>query len=75
MPSFIRGDREVQLERGEFVTRVLVPAPTAGTWSGFLKRKRVRGHDLALASVALLRDPERRRLRLSASARAARPRC
>jgi CO/xanthine dehydrogenase FAD-binding subunit len=63
--QFIRGNREVQLQRGELVTRIIVPEPTPGTWSGFLKRKRVRGHDLALASVALLRDPERKRLRLS----------
>jgi len=63
--KFIRGNREVALQRGEFVARVIIPEPTAGTWSGYLKRKRVRGHDLALCSVALLREPERRRLRLS----------
>lgn len=63
--ELISGNREVQLARGELVTRIIVPRPTAGTWSGFLKRKRVRGHDLALASAALLRDPERKRLRLS----------
>jgi carbon-monoxide dehydrogenase medium subunit len=63
--DFIAGVREVKLARGELVTRIQVPAPASGTWSGFLKRKRVRGHDLALANVALLRDPERGRLRLS----------
>jgi CO/xanthine dehydrogenase FAD-binding subunit len=63
--QFIRGNRTVALERGEMVSRVIVPEPTPGTWSGYLKRKRVRGHDLALCSVALLREPERKRLRLS----------
>ena len=63
--DFICGVREVKLGRGELVTRVLVPPPAPGTWSGFAKRKRVKGHDLALASAALLRDPERQRLRLS----------
>jgi CO/xanthine dehydrogenase FAD-binding subunit len=63
--QFIRGNREVELQRGELITRVIIPEPTPGTWSGYLKRKRVRGHDLALASVALLRDPERKRLHLS----------
>lgn len=63
--ELIAGVREVKLGRGELVTRVLVPPPAPGTWSGFLKRKRVKGHDLALANVALLRDPERTQLRLS----------
>lgn len=63
--ELICGVRETRLGPGELVTRIRVPAPPPGTWSGFLKRKRVRGHDLALANVALLRDPERKRLRLS----------
>ena len=62
--QFIVGNREVRLEPGEFVTRVLVPPLSAGSFSGFQKRKRVKGHDLALANVALLRDPERQQLRL-----------
>jgi CO/xanthine dehydrogenase FAD-binding subunit len=66
--EFITGVREVKLGRGELVTRILVPSPAPGTWSGFLKRKRVKGHDLALANVALLRDAERKQLRLSVGA-------
>ena len=62
--QFIVGNRETRLARGELVTRVLVPRQGEGAFSAFLKRKRVKGHDLALASVALLRDPERGRLRL-----------
>ena len=62
--QFIVGNRETRREPGELVTRVVVPAPAEGTWSGFLKRKRVKGHDLALASAALLRDPSAKRLRL-----------
>jgi CO/xanthine dehydrogenase FAD-binding subunit len=63
--DYIVGNRETVRQPGEFVTRVVVPKPAPGTWSGFLKKKRVKGHDLALASAALLRDPERRRLRLA----------
>jgi carbon-monoxide dehydrogenase medium subunit len=63
--ELICGVRETRLAPGELVTGIRVPAPAPGTWSGFLKRKRVRGHDLAIANVALLRDPERKRLRLS----------
>jgi len=63
--DFICGVREVKLGRDELVTRVLVPPAALGTWSGFAKRKRVKGHDLALANAALLRDAERRQLRLS----------
>ena len=63
--QFIVGNRETQLAPGELVARVVVPPPGEGSWSGFIKRKRVRGHDLALASVALLRDPAHRQLRLA----------
>lgn len=62
--QFIVGNRVVRLEQGELVTRVVVPAPGEDTFTAFRKRKRVKGHDLALASVALLHDPQRRRLRL-----------
>jgi CO/xanthine dehydrogenase FAD-binding subunit len=63
--ELITGVRETRLGRGELVTRVIVPPPSPGAWSGFLKRKRVKGHDLALANVALLRDPAREQLRLA----------
>jgi CO/xanthine dehydrogenase FAD-binding subunit len=63
--EFITGNRQTRLQPGEMVTRVVVPEPSTGSWSGFCKRKRVKGHDLALASAALLRDPEKRQLRLS----------
>jgi carbon-monoxide dehydrogenase medium subunit len=63
--EFITGNRETRRAADEVATRVVVPPLPKGAWSGFLKRKRVRGHDLALASAALLRDPERRRLRLA----------
>lgn len=71
--EFITGNRETTRAAGELVTRVIVPPLPHGSWSGFLKRKRVRGHDLALASAALLRDPERRRLRLSVGSCSPRP--
>lgn len=63
--EFITGNRETKLQVGELVTAVTVPALAAGSWSGFRKRKRVKGHDLALANAALLRDPERKQLRLA----------
>jgi carbon-monoxide dehydrogenase medium subunit len=63
--EYITGNRETRRAADEVATQVTVPPLSRGTWSGFRKRKRVRGHDLALASVALLRDPERRRLRLA----------
>ena len=71
--DFITGNRETQREEGELITRVIVPPPGEGSWSGFRKRKRVRGHDLALANAALLRDPEHRRLRLGVGSCSPRP--
>jgi len=71
--EFIVGNRETRLEHEELVTRVTVPPPGHGTWSGFRKRKRVKGHDLALANAALLHDPEHRRLRLAVGSCSPRP--
>ncbi len=63
--EFIVGNRETRREPDEVLARLEVPRPGDGAWSGFLKRKRVRGHDLALASAALLWDGAGGRLRLS----------
>lgn len=63
--ELIVGNRETRCEPGEVLCRLEVPRPGDGAWSGFAKRKRVRGHDLALASAALMWDPDQQRLRLS----------
>ena len=71
--DFITGNRQTRREPTEVLSRVVVPPLPDTVWSGFLKRKRVRGHDLALASVALLRDPERRRLKMAVGSCTPRP--
>lgn len=71
--EFIVGNRETRLGPGEIVTRIHVPTPGPGAFSGFLKRKRVSGHDLALANAALLCDPTRGLLRLSVGSCTPRP--
>lgn len=71
--QFIVGNREVQLQPGEFVARIIVPRPAAGAYSGFFKRKRVKGHDLALANAALFADPDGGTLRLAVGSCTPRP--
>ena len=63
--KFIVGNREVTLSDGEFVTGLFVPRPGPKAFCGFAKRKRVKGHDLALANAALLWDPDAHALRLA----------
>lgn len=53
--EFIVGVKRTALAPGEVVTRVLVPADMAGAIAEHAKLKRIRGHDLAVASVTLLR--------------------
>jgi carbon-monoxide dehydrogenase medium subunit len=47
--------KKTALQPGEVVTRVVVPPAAGGGKGGMLKLKRIKGHDLALASVVLLR--------------------
>jgi carbon-monoxide dehydrogenase medium subunit len=46
------GVRRTSLRTDEIVTEVRVPAPEPGLRSGFAKQQRLRGHDLAVASIA-----------------------
>lgn len=61
--DYITGVKKTARKPGEFVAGIHVPAVSQGTRTVFAKRQRVRGHDLALCSAAILRDPERKRLR------------
>ncbi len=46
------GVKRTSLRSDEIVTEVRVPAPEPGLRSGFVKQQRLRGHDLAVVSVA-----------------------
>ncbi len=53
LPAFWRGVKRTALEPGEIVSRAIVPAAWADAGGGNFKLKRIRGHDLAVASVTL----------------------
>jgi CO/xanthine dehydrogenase FAD-binding subunit len=50
--SFLTGVKQNALRQGELVRGVEIPAAPPGAKTAFLKRMRVRGHDLALVNVA-----------------------
>lgn len=54
LDKFFTGVKATVLKPEELVTRLIVPADMAGAASGMEKLKRIKGHDLALASVAMV---------------------
>ena len=54
LAKFFTGVKATVLKPEELVTRLIVPAAMAGAVSGMEKLKRIKGHDLALASVAMV---------------------
>jgi carbon-monoxide dehydrogenase medium subunit len=53
---FIEGVKKTVLAPDEIVTRVVVPAKMRDGRGGYLKLKRIKGHDLGIIAVALLRS-------------------
>jgi carbon-monoxide dehydrogenase medium subunit len=52
LSSLFVGVKKTALAPDEIATELRVPAPELGLRSGFLKQQRLRGHDLAVVSVA-----------------------
>lgn len=55
LKDFFFGPKKTQIKSHEVLQRILVPADMAGASFGMEKLKRIRGHDLALVSVAMAR--------------------
>ncbi|MDQ7821568.1 MAG: xanthine dehydrogenase family protein subunit M [Candidatus Eremiobacteraeota bacterium] len=66
--TFFTGVKATVLGPGEVAEAILIPPSMAGARGGHEKLKRIRGHDLALASVALLRTDGRLRVAVGACA-------
>ena len=60
--DYLQGVRKTAARDDEYVSALHIPAPGKGTRTAFRKRKRVKGHDLALTNAAIIRDPERKHL-------------
>jgi len=65
LSSLFVGVKKTALAPEEIVTELRVPAPEPGLRSGFLKQQRLRGHDLAVVSVAGTYAPTTGLLRLA----------
>jgi CO/xanthine dehydrogenase FAD-binding subunit len=70
--DFFTGVKRTALEQGEMVLRVEIPG-TSEAKMGFLKKQRVRGHDLALINVAGLADRQAGTLKICIGACAVTP--
>lgn len=55
LKDFFTGPKKTQLKKHEILQRILVPADMAGASFGMRKLKRIKGHDIALVSVAMAR--------------------
>lgn len=66
--DFITGVKQTSLKRAEIVVRVEVPAPPAGARMLFLKKQRIRGHDLAMVNVAGIAHRDSNMLRICVGA-------
>ncbi len=58
------GVKRTSLARGEMITAIVLP-PTRGARSAFLKKQRIKGHDLAVVNMAGFYDPSTGKLRVA----------
>lgn len=66
--EFFTGVKRTVLQHDEVLERIVVPAETAGARGGYRKLKRIKGHDLGIVGVALLRLDADLRLGVSSAA-------
>jgi carbon-monoxide dehydrogenase medium subunit len=66
--DFFTGVKKTVLAHDEVVERIVVPPETAGARGGYRKLKRIKGHDLGIVGVALLKLNGDLRLGVSSAA-------
>jgi carbon-monoxide dehydrogenase medium subunit len=66
--TFFTGPKKTILKPGEMVSRILVPARTAGARGGYKKLKRIAGHDLGIVGVAFMQHNDLIRVAVSSAA-------
>jgi len=65
---FFAGVKKTVLAPGEFLSRIIVPAESAGAAGAYLKLKRIAGHDLGIVGVLMTRLDGRVRFGVSSAA-------
>ena len=68
LSDFITGVKNTRLGPDEIVEKILVPAGMIDAIGGYKKLKRIRGHDLGVVSVALLKGKDTLRFAISSAA-------
>ena len=66
--EFFTGVKRTVLEHDEVLERIVVPAASAGARGGYRKLKRIKGHDLGIVGVAVLKHGTDLRLGVSSAA-------
>ena len=68
LADFFTGVKKTVLVPGEIVEKILVPASSAGGTAAYEKLKRIKGHDLGIIGVAMLKQDGLVRIAVSSSA-------
>jgi CO/xanthine dehydrogenase FAD-binding subunit len=66
--DFFTGVKRTVLGPDEVLERIVIPPETAGAAGGYRKLKRIKGHDLGIVGVALLKQGDVLRLGVSSAA-------
>ncbi len=68
LQEFITGVKKTIIKPDEIVSRIIVPVTWAGAAGGYEKLKRIKGHDLGVVSVAMIRHNDTIRCAVSSAA-------
>lgn len=68
LSEFITGVKATLIRPEEIVTKISVPTTWAGVPGGYKKLKRIKGHDLGLVMVAMIRHPTALRVAVGSAA-------
>ncbi|HOL46892.1 MAG TPA: xanthine dehydrogenase family protein subunit M [bacterium] len=66
--EFFTGVKKTVLNKGEVVEKIIIPAVMANAKAGFKKLKRIKGHDLSLVSVCLVKKGKIMRVAVGSAA-------
>ena len=66
--EFITGVKQTQIRPEEIVSRVTVPTTFADAAGGYEKLKRIKGHDLGVVAVAMIKTKKTKRVAISSAA-------
>ena len=68
LQEFITGVKRTTIRPDEVVARIVIPPTWAGARGGYEKLKRIKGHDLGVVSVAMIRHDRTVRTAISSAA-------